>query len=148
MEYERLSVRLRLLPGAERLVGELTRRGHRVVIASSGNERDTDHALGLAPDSTLVDAVVTGAEVERGKPAPDLFDAAMSRVDGRRAAVIGDSVWDATAGRQRDHVVVGLLTGGFTSQELHAAGADIVHASLDELIESLDELFVPVGPPG
>jgi len=143
-EYQRLSVRLRLLPGADRLIGELTRRGHRVVIASSGTERHADRALELVPDSTLVDAVIAGADVERGKPSPDLLDAALSRVGGRRAAVIGGSVWDAVAGRQRDHVVIGLLTGGFTEQELLAAGAHVVHASLEELIDHLDDLLVPV----
>ena len=83
-EYERLTVRLRLLPGADRLVGELKRRGHRVVIASSGNQRDTDRALDQIPDAAPADAVISGADVDRGKPSADLLDAALERVGGIR----------------------------------------------------------------
>lgn len=138
-EYERLSVRLRLLPGADRLVGELKRRGHRVIVASSGSKRATDRALDLVPDAALADAVLSGADVPRGKPSPDLLDAALARVGGDRAALIGDSVWDALAGRHRGHVVIGVLTGGFTEAALIDAGADAVHASLEALIDQLDD---------
>jgi len=137
-EFGRLGARVRLLPGADRVIGELKRRGLAVVVATSGNERDTERALDAVPDSALLDAVVTGDEAERGKPAPDLLDAALARVGGRRAVVVGDSPWDARAGRERDLLVICVLTGGFGAAELTGAGADVVCASLVELLERTD----------
>ena len=142
-EYERLSVRLRLLPGADRVVGELTRRGHRVVIATSGNQRDTDRSLDLVPDATLAAAVVTGGDVEHGKPSTELIDAALTAVGGHRAAVVGDALWDAQSGSAGGHLAIGLLTGGITEPELREAGAGVVLGSLDDLIDRLDQLMRP-----
>lgn len=136
-EFGRLGARVRLLPGADRVIGELKRRGLAVAVATSGNERDTQRALEEVPDSALLDAVVTGSDAEQGKPAPDLLDVALTRVRGRRAMVVGDSPWDARAGRERDLLVVAVLTGGFGASELTAAGADLVCSSLGELIERM-----------
>ena len=44
-EFELLGARVRLLPGADRVISELKDRGHRVVIASSGSGSDTARAL-------------------------------------------------------------------------------------------------------
>ena len=131
-EFERLTVRLRLLPGADRVIGELQRRGHLVVVASSGSRTDTERALEEVPDSALLDAVVTGDDLEHGKPAPDLLDAVLARVGGRfgrrrRRLALGRI---AAAG-ERGHLAVGVLTGGFSAADLRAAGADLVFDSDD-----------------
>ena len=118
-EFEHLGARVRLLPGADRLISELKDRGHLVVIASSGSESDTARALDHVPDTALADAVVTGDDVDRGKPATDLLDRAVGLVEGSRAAVVGDSPWDAMAARAGGHLAVGVLTGGFTEQRAH-----------------------------
>lgn len=137
-EFERLTVRLRLLPGADRVIGELQARGHLVVVASSGSRTDTERALEEVPDSALLDAVVTGDDMEHGKPAPDLLDAVLARVGGGSAVVVGDSPWDGRAARERGHLAVGVLTGGFSAADLRAAGAEMVFENLDEMLASAD----------
>ncbi len=138
-EFERLGARVRLLPGADRLISELKDRGHLVVIASSGSESDTARALDHVPDTALADAVVTGDDVDRGKPAPDLVQRSVGLVEGTRAAVIGDSPWDAMAARAGGHLAVGVLTGGFTERELTDAGADLVFDSVADLLDRIDQ---------
>ena len=138
-EFEHLGARVRLLPGADGLISALKDRGHRVVIASSGSESDTSRALDHVPDTSLADAVVTGDDVDRGKPATDLLDRAVGLVDGSRAAVIGDSPWDAKAARAGGHLAIGVLTGGFRAGELTEAGAELVFDSVADLLDRIDQ---------
>ena len=138
-EFEHLGARVRLLPGADGVIGELKERGHRVVIASSGSESDTARALDHVPDTALVDAVVTGDDVDRGKPATDLLDRAVGIIEGGRAAVIGDSPWDAKAARAGGHLAIGVLTGGFARHDLTDAGADLVFDSVADLLDRIDQ---------
>jgi len=138
-EFEHLGARVRLLPGADGLISALKDRGHRIVIASSGSESDTARALDHVPDTALVDGVVTGDDVDRGKPETDLLDRAVALVDGGRAALIGDSPWDARAARAGGHLAIGVLTGGFHADELAEAGADLVFDSAADLVDRLDQ---------
>lgn len=74
--------RLRAFPGAVELVHACRRRGWRTALASSADRIKIDanlHRIGLPPEGW--DAVVTGEDVERKKPAPDIFLAAAARLD-------------------------------------------------------------------
>lgn len=53
--------------------------------------------------------------------------------------MIGDSVWDFEAAKRADVPSIGVLTGGFSEQELREAGASVVFETLAELIDKLDE---------
>ncbi|HOG45769.1 MAG TPA: beta-phosphoglucomutase [Anaerolineae bacterium] len=67
-----------LLPGAEALLGELRTAGLRVAVATvSRNARTVLDNLRLWP---CLDAMVSGAEAQRSKPAPDLFLCAAARL--------------------------------------------------------------------
>ena len=80
----------------------------------------------------------------RAKPAPDLFVTAAERlsIPAEECYVIGDAVWDLLAARRARMFSVGLLTGGYGSDELLAAGAYRVYRDPAELAASLDELGV------
>ena len=132
-----------VLPGADRLIGELRRRGRRVAVASSGSRSDSARALDLNDGSGSLDAVVGGDDGFATKPDGDLIEAAIERSGGRVAATIGDAPWDMAACQELDVLGIGVLTGGFTREELRAAGASLVVESLDELIDRLDE--TPLG---
>jgi phosphoglycolate phosphatase len=51
--------------------------------------------------------------------------------------LVGDSTWDCEAARRVDVPTVGLLTGGFSEEELREAGAVLVCESIDGLIGRL-----------
>jgi len=126
----------RLLPGADRVVDELERRGLTVTVASSGSAADAEWALDAVPDAHRLAAVVTGDDVEQGKPEPHAVDEALRRVRGSRAVVVGDSPWDARAAKASGHRMVGVLTGGFSETQLREAGADEVHDSLAAFLDA------------
>jgi HAD superfamily hydrolase (TIGR01549 family) len=124
---------------ARRLLELLDGRGHRLVLASSGKRDEVDHYLDLLDARDLVEAWTTSADVERTKPDPDLVHAAVDKVGGGEAVLVGDSTWDCEAAARAEVPTVAVLTGGFSEQELRQAGSVAVFESLTDLCERLDE---------
>jgi HAD superfamily hydrolase (TIGR01549 family) len=126
------------LPNARRLIEVLRERGHAVVLASSAKEHEVDHYLDLLDARDIVDGWTTSADVEQTKPHPDLVAAALEKAGGGAGVMVGDSTWDGEAARRCGVPTIGLLTGGFSQQELLEAGAEVVFESIAELLEDLD----------
>jgi len=131
----------RPLPGAVDLLGDLRARGVVHGIATSGGHPDIDAslaALGI-PDDTVV---ISRGDVARAKPAPDLFLACALAlgVASDECYVVGDAVWDILAARRAGMLGIGLLSGGYGTDELLQAGAYRVYPDAADLHESLDEL--------
>ena len=124
---------------ARRLLELLDRRGHRLVLASSGKRDELDHYLDLLDARELVEAWTTSADVEQTKPEPDLVRVAMDKVGGGEAVLVGDSTWDCEAAARAEVPALAVLTGGFSEQELGQAGAVAVFESLTDLCEGLGE---------
>ncbi len=124
---------------ARRLLELLADRGHRLVLASSGKRHEIDHYLDLLDARELVEAWTTSADVEQTKPDPDLVHAAIDKVGGGQAVMVGDSTWDCEAAARAEVPTVAILTGGFSDQELRQAGAGWVFESLSELCQRLDQ---------
>ncbi|NUT47739.1 MAG: HAD family hydrolase [Saccharothrix sp.] len=138
--FEPMLAEIRPLEGAHRLVAAALDQDFAVVLASSGKRHHVDHYLKLidAPGVTST----SSDDVEHSKPAPDLIEVALRRVDrdGGRAVVIGDSVWDCRAAQRAGLPAVCLRTGGFGDAELREAGASAVYEGLDELRAELTDL--------
>jgi HAD superfamily hydrolase (TIGR01549 family) len=124
---------------ARRLLELLDRRGHRLVLASSGKRDEVDHYLDLLGARDLVEAWTTSADVDRTKPDPELVVTAIAKVGGGEAVLVGDSTFDCEAAVRAEVPAVAILTGGFSDQELRKAGAESVFESLGELCERLDQ---------
>jgi HAD superfamily hydrolase (TIGR01549 family) len=131
------------LAGARRLIEDLKERELRVVLASSAKPEEVDHYLDLLDARELADAWTSSGDVEHTKPAPDLVRAALARIGGGTAVMIGDSVWDCRAARNADVDTIAVLTGGFSDSELLRAGAIIVFDSIVALCERLS--WTPLG---
>ena len=123
------------LDGAPELLRALTRRNLKVVIASSGDPRHTQRALGLLRLDQRP-PVVDANDAEASKPAPDLVQAAMHKVEGSRAVMIGDTAWDIEAARQCDVPSLVVRTGGLDQSELRDAAG--VFATPRDLANQLD----------
>jgi HAD superfamily hydrolase (TIGR01509 family) len=135
--YLALIQEVSVMDGARELIVELKRRGHPVVLASSGKEREVDHYLDLLDARDLVEGWTTSADVEDTKPEPDLVAAAMDKVDADQGVMVGDSPFDSESAKRLGMETIAVLTGGFSEEEL-SAGAVAVFASLIDLREGLD----------
>ena len=60
-------------PGLFELLGEIERRGLKKAIASSGIRRYVEAVLGVNHLLNRFSVIITGDDVEHGKPAPDVF---------------------------------------------------------------------------
>ena len=141
--YEDLIKEVAPFEGAHELVCDLLERDISVVLASSAPEDDLEHYLDLLDVRPLVDAWTTSDDVEKTKPEPDLVKAALEKVDGAEAVMVGDTKWDVEAAAKLGVPTVCVLTGGWSRQELLDAGAVGVYESVDELRRKLDE--TPLG---
>jgi HAD superfamily hydrolase (TIGR01509 family) len=139
--YMELIGEVQPLEGARRLIEDLKGNGHTVVLASSAKTEELEHYLTLLDARSLADDWTDSSDVEQTKPEPDLLLAALAKVDARAkdAVMIGDSVWDCRAAKRAGVRSVGVLTGGFSDQELTEAGASAVYSAVEELRQSLDE---------
>ena len=127
------------LAGARELIVALRDRGRPVVLASSAKQHEVDHYLDLLDARDLVDGWTSSADVERTKPEPDLVHAALERAGTDSGVMVGDSTWDCRAAERAGVRSIGVLTGGFSEQELREAGATRVFERLDDLCAALDE---------
>jgi len=133
---------VRPLPGARKLLDHLSDAGIPWAIATSG-KRETAapviETLGIDPSA---DNIITRDQVRFAKPDPDLFLAAAARlhVSIEFASVVGDSVWDMLAARRARALGIGLLSGGYGTEELERAGAYRVFDDPAGMLRHIDEV--------
>ena len=84
-----------LFPGGERLLARLRAVG-RLILVTNGSAASAQAVLGPLRLARHFDGVITGDEVERGKPHPELFLLALQRFELDSAAVL--CVEDAESG--------------------------------------------------
>jgi beta-phosphoglucomutase len=138
-ELYRASVReegVRLLPGAARLLDEFAAAGWPQAVGSSAPPGNLDLLLGLTGTRRHFVAVVTGDDVRRGKPDPEVFLAAAAKLgaDPRRCVVFEDAVAGVEAARAGGMWCVAVTSAGHhPADKLRSAGADLVVGSLDEV---------------
>jgi HAD superfamily hydrolase (TIGR01509 family) len=137
--YGELMGEVRPLAGARELLTGLKERGHALVLASSAKEHEVGHYVDLLGAREVADGWTTSADVEKTKPAPDLVSAAVEKAGGGAAVMVGDSTWDCEAAGRAGVETIGVLTGGFSEQELRDAGAACVFERLDDLQRRVDE---------
>jgi HAD superfamily hydrolase (TIGR01549 family) len=139
-EYERLIDEVVPLEGAHELLVATREAGFGVALASSGDPDHLEHYFDLLRARDLVDEYTTAADAPHTKPDPDLVIAAWQRAGGGEAVLIGDSTWDCLAAERVGLPTVAVRTGGFSTEELLAAGAHSVLENLTELRRNLDDL--------
>jgi HAD superfamily hydrolase (TIGR01509 family) len=136
-EFDRVIDEVRPLDGAHDLIVALKEQGWEVVLASSSIRKHFDHFVGLLGARGLADGWTTKDDVEASKPEPDLVRAALGQTSSECATMVGDTPWDVEAARRAGVEAVCVMTGGFSEQELSAAGAAGVYESLPDFTGTL-----------
>lgn len=132
--------RVPLIDGAveavERLAAEFP-----LAVASSSNRELIDLALSLTGLARFFRASVSSEEVERGKPAPDVYLEAARRLgaEPRRCAAVEDSTNGLLAAKAAEMLVVAVPNPSYPPEQRGLDVADIVLDSLDELRPELLE---------
>ena len=138
-EYDAIIEETQLFESARELLATIGRNGLDVVLASSSIPKHAEHPLELLHAGEHADAWTTSEDAEESKPDPELIEEALQRVRGSRAVMVGDAVWDVEAAERVDLPTIGLLTGGYSRQELLDAGAAAVYDDPADLLAHLEE---------
>ena len=136
--YEALRDEVTAFDGSADLIRRCRDAGLAVVLATSGEADDLDWMLpAIGVDRDLLTGVVTSADVEETKPAPDLLSVGMEKfgLDPGRTVAIGDIVWDVQAAHDAGVVCVAVTSGGIPRCRLEAVGADEVYDGPADILE-------------
>ena len=121
------------MPGGLELLAGLHAAGFRLALGSSAPPENVELVIERLELGRWLDAVVTGRDVTRGKPDPQVFLLAAERlgVPPARCVVIEDAPVGIAAARAAGMAAVALASTGRTRESL--AAADLVIDRLDEL---------------
>lgn len=121
------------MDGAAELVTQLHKAGFRIAAGSSGPPENVRLAVERLGAAHAFEALVTGMDVTRGKPDPQVFLLAAERlgVPPARCVVVEDAPAGVEAAHRAGMKCVGLISTGRTP-------ADVAHA--DRVVRSLREL--------
>jgi membrane protein len=141
--YRTLGAQAAPFIGARPALEAARQRGLAIALASSANRVEIERYVALMGIESLIAAITTASDVARTKPEPDLFLAALSKlqVSPREAFVVGDTPYDVQAASKAGMPTVGVLSGGFAGATLEAAGAILIVQDVGELAARFDDVL-------
>lgn len=132
---------IRPFPRARDLLARVVASGRQVVLASSASAQELDHYVGLLDAEDLVSVSTTADDVERTKPAPDIFSTALAKLaplTPSEVIVVGDTPYDIEAAGRCGISAVGVRSGKFGDDALFGAGAVAVYDDVGALLDAFD----------
>lgn len=132
---------VRPFPRIRTLFKRLREDGHKIVLGASGEKEELDSYLKLVDVEDLIDGR-TSAD-ESGRTRPEILKASLAKVESAKpehAIVIGASPHDAEVAREIGMIPVGILSGGFSEQELLQAGCVAVFDTPEAMLQRYDDL--------
>ncbi|MEE7492545.1 HAD family hydrolase [Methylobacterium oryzae CBMB20] len=129
---------VRPFPGVRPLFEHIRSAGLKIALASSGKRSEVEHYTEILEIGDLVDVATSSDDADRSKPHPDIFEAALEKLDGvapDAIIVVGDTPYDAEAAAKAGLRTVGLLCGGFPEADLTAAGSVAIYRDPQDLLD-------------
>jgi HAD superfamily hydrolase (TIGR01509 family) len=129
-------------PRVRELFERIKHDGLFIALASSAKSPEVEQHKERLNIKDLVDFATSADDVESSKPDPDIFQTALRGLDGvtpDEAVIVGDSPWDVIAGSKAGMKTIGVLSGGFTREELLGAGAIEIYESVGDLLDRYEE---------
>jgi HAD superfamily hydrolase (TIGR01509 family) len=130
-------------------VPDLLRRvrdaGIRVAVASSAKKDELGKYLDIAHIADLVEVTASSEDAEESKPAPDIFEVVLKKlnIEGADAVAIGDTPYDAEAAGKAGIATIGVLCGGFTKSSLRQAGCVEIYPGPAALLACFGDSLLP-----
>jgi HAD superfamily hydrolase (TIGR01509 family) len=139
---ERYLHRIRPFPAVRELFQRVIADGKAIALASSAKEDELEQYKKIANIGDLLDVETSSDDAEKSKPHPDIFCAALAKLDSARpeqVIVVGDTPYDAEAAAKAGLRTVGLLCGGWSEDELRRAGCVAVFKDPADLLARYSE---------
>ena len=139
---ENLLPKVKTFPKVRELFERIKADGSEIVLASSARPKTVEHYQELLGIKDLINGVTSKGDVEKAKPNPDIFIAALNHfesADRESVIVVGDSPYDAEAAEKISLSTVGVLCGGFSEKVLKEAGCIAIYKDPADLLERYEE---------
>ncbi|CAN5607367.1 HAD family hydrolase [soil metagenome] len=130
-------------PQVQALFQRIRDDGKQIVLATSGKKSEAGRYTELLRIDDLIAGQTTADDADESKPAPDIFTAALEKLDGVKASealVIGDTRFDMQAAAKAGLRAIALTCGGTDEETLRAAGASAVYRDPADLLAQYDEI--------
>lgn len=128
----------RIVPftGVRELVTRILDDGKLVGLASSAKGDEIEDYKRIARIDDLVQEEASADDARHSKPAPDIFSAALHKMDLRPgdAVAIGDTPYDAEAAGKISLPAIGVLCGGWPEKDLRDAGCIEIYQGPGDLL--------------
>lgn len=124
-----------ILPGVVELLRKLKERDFKLGIVTTKYRKFVLETLGFFSLIELFDTIVTGYEVKRHKPYPDVILEATRRLglNPVNCVLVGDSPMDIEAGRRAGAITIAVLTGPYSKQQVLEVNPNFIVKSLESI---------------
>ncbi|MGP7794471.1 HAD family hydrolase [Sphingomonas sp. CLY1604] len=115
--------------------------GRQVVLASSASSDELDHYSALLDAREIISVSTTSDDVEKTKPAPDIFATALKKLSplsANEVIVVGDTPYDIEAAAKCGIAAVGVRSGKFSDETLTASGAVALYDDVAALLADFE----------
>ncbi len=109
--------------GARQLVAKMQDDGLRLIIASSATNEELSLLLKVAQVDDLLQEATTSSDTEKSKSAPDIVEAALSKLkmSPEEVVMLGDTPYDIKSAKAVGVDVIAFRCGGFDDYQLAEA---------------------------
>lgn len=131
-------------PQVKQLFETIKADGIKIVLASSARNETIAHYQKLLDIENLIDGATSTDDVDRAKPEPDIFEAALAKlpdISTEEVIVIGDSPYDAIAANKISVTTIGVLCGGFARETLIEAGCVAIYQDPADLLANYPQFL-------
>jgi HAD superfamily hydrolase (TIGR01549 family) len=136
--------RVQPFPQVHELFQRIRADGRQIVLATSGKKSETQYYSRLLRIDDLIAGQTTADDADESKPEPDIFTAALGKLDGvtaDEAIVIGDTRFDMEAASKAGLRAIAVTCGGTDEGTLRGAGARAVYRDPTDLLASYDAVI-------
>jgi HAD superfamily hydrolase (TIGR01509 family) len=125
------------IPRVREFLVYLRDKGIRLALASSASRKDLTIYKKIANMEDLIEEESSADDADRSKPHPDIFEATLQRLGLKPSDVLalGDTPYDAEAAGKAGVWTIGVTTGGWSREDLLAAGCIEVYTDVGELLD-------------
>lgn len=120
--------------GARQLIQRMKDEGLKLIIASSATSQELEVLLKSAAIDGLIDQMTSSSDAESSKPAPDIVEAALKKLQMQPSEVLmlGDTPYDIQSADAAGVSVIAVRCGGFNDADL--AGAKAIYDDPADLL--------------
>ena len=133
--------RVEPIPRVRDFLLHLKQQGIRLALASSASKKDLLTYKKIANIEDLIEEESSADDADRSKPHPDIFDATLKRLSLKPGQVLalGDTPYDAESAGKAGIGTIGVMTGGWSRDELLRAGCIEVYEDVGDLLDHFAE---------